>query len=429
MLGLLPIFEVSRSLATVSENGLSNSFRRRVETAIKALREGEIVVLVKDANEGTTGSMIFSAEHVTPSKVNTLAEEARGLVCLSLDEEHADRLGLESMVESGDCGPDTDFTVSIDARENTTTGISAFDRSETIERAVDPSSGPEDFERPGHIFPLLAEPGGVLGRPGHSEAVQDLCDFAGLKGAGVFCKVMGPDGTIADFSHLQELASEGGYPLLSINDLARYCRSEKNLVEEVADATIPTQFGEFQAIAYRSTLRNREHVVLTHGEPMSSETPLVRLHSQCITGDIFGSKRCDCGEQLQESMRIIAEEGEGIVLYLTQEGRGIGLANKIKAYELQEKGMDTVEANSALGFEADPRQYDTGAEILRDLGLGKLRLLTNNPRKISELNEYGLDVVERIPLEICPNEQNRDYLETKRDKMGHMFQELKPSAS
>jgi 3,4-dihydroxy 2-butanone 4-phosphate synthase/GTP cyclohydrolase II len=240
---------------------------------------------------------------------------------------------------------------------------------------------------------------------------------------------MAPDGTIAGLSHLQELADQGDYPLLSVQDLVRYCRSEKNLVENVADASIPTQFGTFQAIAYRSTLRDREHVVLTYGEPRRSETPIVRLHSQCITGDVFGSRRCDCGEQLHESMRMIAEEGEGIVLYLTQEGRGIGLANKIKAYELQEKGMDTVEANSALGFDPDPRDYGIGAEILRDLGLEKLRLLTNNPQKISELNEYGLDVVERIPLEVCPNEQNRDYLETKRDKMGHMFQELKQSAS
>lgn len=417
-------------MATVSRNGSSNSFQRRVETAIEALKEGEIVVLVKDEDEETTGSMIFPAEHVTPSKVNTLAERARGLVCLSLDDQHADRLGLETMVESGDGGPDTDFTVSIDARENTTTGISAFDRSETIERAVDPSSGPRDFERPGHIFPLLAESGGVLDRSGHSEAVQDLCDLAGLEGAGVLCKVMAPDGTIADRPYLEDLAGHGDYPLLSIDDLARYCRSEKNLVENVADATIPTQFGNFQAIAYRSTRHDREHVVLTHGEPTSSEeAPIVRLHSQCITGDVFGSRRCDCGEQLRESMRVIAEEGEGVVLYLTQEGRGIGLANKVKAYELQEEGMDTVEANSALGFDADPREYGIGAKILRDLGLEKLRLLTNNPRKISGLNEFGLDVVERIPLEVSPNERNRDYLETKRDKMGHLFQELKQSAS
>ncbi len=396
-----------------------------VEQAIAAIRAGEMVIVVDDEDRENEGDLVMAAEKVTPSSINFMTKEGRGLVCLPMVKPDLDRLNLPSMVPDNTDHLDTGFTVSIDAREGTTTGISAQDRARTIKLAVDPVSLPEDFQRPGHIFPLKAVEGGVLRRAGHTEAAVDLAHLADLRPAGVICEIMSEDGTMARGEELEKMAQRHALKIITIEELISYRRRTEKHVERVAAAQLPTEFGEFRAVAYFDKLKEVEHLALVHGEVAEKKDVLVRVHSQCLTGDVFTSKRCDCRAQLHRAMEQVRAEDEGVVLYLTQEGRGIGLCNKIQAYNLQDQGMDTVEANEALGFKADLRDYGIGAQILRDLGLTTLRLLTNNPRKIVGLEGYGLSVVDRVPLEIKPNKLNIDYLEAKRDKLGHILKRLK----
>lgn len=396
-----------------------------IEDAIQAIRDGEIIVVVDDADRENEGDMILAAEKVTPEKINFLARFARGLICAPITQERADALELGPMVPENTCRLGTAFTVSIDlASGDTTTGISAHDRAATIQALVHPDTRPDDFMRPGHIFPLVAKEGGVLRRAGHTEASVDLARLAGLAPAGVLCEVLDDDGSMARLPRLVGIAQHHGLKIVTIADLIAYRRRTEKLVEKVREIRFPSEFGEFILHLYRGITSGCNHIALTRGEIRADKPVLVRVHSQCFTGDVLGSLRCDCGPQLHRAMSMIDEEGCGVLLYMNQEGRGIGLENKIHAYALQDQGRDTVEANEELGFAPDLRDYGVGAQILSDLGVGKMRLLTNNPRKVVGLASHGLDIVDRVPIEIEANDVNRRYLTAKRDKLGHLLTQV-----
>ncbi|HEU4366282.1 MAG TPA: bifunctional 3,4-dihydroxy-2-butanone-4-phosphate synthase/GTP cyclohydrolase II [Candidatus Krumholzibacteria bacterium] len=392
-----------------------------IEQAIEDIHNGRIVVVVDDADRENEGDMIFAAEKVTPDLVNFMARHARGLICAPLTPERAAQLELGAMVPENTCKLGTAFTVSIDKLGGTTTGISTHDRAATIRALVEADTRPGDFARPGHIFPLIARPGGVLRRAGHTEAAVDLARLAGLAPVGVLCEVLDDDGSMARLPRLTEIARTLGLNIVTIADLIAYRRREEKLIEKVEEIHFPTVHGEFRLHLYRSLASGKIHLALTKGKISRDEPTLVRVHSQCLTGDVFGSLRCDCGAQLERAMEQIELAGSGVLVYMNQEGRGIGLENKIRAYALQDQGHDTVEANEALGFPADIRDYGLGAQILADLGVGKIRLLTNNPRKVVGLSAYGLDIVDRVPIEIIANDVNRRYLTAKRDKLGHLL--------
>jgi 3,4-dihydroxy 2-butanone 4-phosphate synthase/GTP cyclohydrolase II len=390
-----------------------------IEEAIEEIREGRMVVVVDDPDRENEGDLTIAAQFATPEAVNFMATHARGLVCLCLTEERADELGLRPMTEHNEAPLGTAFTVSIEAREGVTTGISAGDRSRTIQVAVHPDSTPHDLVQPGHVFPLRAKQGGVLERIGQTEAAVDLARLAGLTPAGVICEIMNDDGTMARVPDLIPYCGRHGLKMITVADLVEYRRRHEKLVERGAAVRLPTELGEFTAIGFREKLTGKTHVALVKGEVDGAENVLVRVHSECLTGDVFHSLRCDCGEQLEHALAQIEEEGRGVLLYMAQEGRGIGLLNKLRAYELQERGLDTVEANLELGFPADARDYGIGNQILADLGLTTIRILTNNPKKLSSAEAFGLRVVEQVPIEAVPNAENLQYLRTKRDRMGH----------
>jgi 3,4-dihydroxy 2-butanone 4-phosphate synthase/GTP cyclohydrolase II len=392
-----------------------------VERAVAELQQGHFVVVVDDEDRENEGDLVLAAEKATPEKINFMAREGRGLICLALTGERCDELGLPMMVEENTSNFGTAFTVSIEARGRTTTGISAADRAATVLVAVDPKTKPSDLLRPGHMFPLRAAAGGVLKRAGQTEASVDLARIAGLHPAAVLCEVMNEDGTMARVPDLTKFCDRHGLVLVTVADLIRHRMKTERLVQRIAAPHLPTRFGEFQVYAYRSDVTHEEHLALVHGEIREGEPVLVRVHSQCLTGDVFGSSRCDCGAQLSLAMEKIVEAGAGVFLYLLQEGRGIGLLNKLKAYELQDEGHDTVSANEKLGFPPDIRNYGVGSQILRDLGVRRMRLMTNNPSKYVAIGGYGLEIVERVPLEIGPTDRSRKYLEAKKNKMGHLL--------
>jgi 3,4-dihydroxy 2-butanone 4-phosphate synthase/GTP cyclohydrolase II len=398
-----------------------------IEEAIEDIRQGKFVVVVDAADRENEGDLTIAAQFATPEAVNFMTKEARGLICLCLSEDRCDELGLRQMTERNETPYGTAFTVSVEAREGVTTGISAPDRSRTIQVAVDPDAKPEDLVQPGHIFPLRARDGGVLSRAGQTEAAVDLARLAGLIPAGVVCEIMNEDGTMARVPDLIPYCSRHGLKLVTVADLIEYRRRHEQLVERVTTVSMPTVYGDFNAVAFREKLTGKHHVALVKGEVEGAENVLVRVHSECLTGDVFHSLRCDCGEQLEQALGRIASEEHGVLLYMAQEGRGIGLLNKLRAYELQENGYDTVEANLELGFQPDMRDYGIGNQILAELGLTTIRILTNNPKKITGIEGFGLEVVEQVPIETTPNEQNARYLATKRDKLGHRLhhQDLK----
>ena len=393
----------------------------RIEEAIEQFRQGRMVIIVDDEDRENEGDLAIAAEKVTPTAINFMARFGRGLICLAMTEERCRQLDLPLMVEDNTSPFGTAFTISIEARGKITTGISAADRAATVLTAIDPATRPEDLLRPGHVFPLRARRGGVLKRAGQTEASVDLASLAGLRPAGVICEIMNDDGSMARVPDLTKFAQEHGLLMITVADLISYRLQHETLVRKVASPRLPTAFGNFQIHAYRSDVTGDENVALVMGNIEAEEPTLVRVHSQCLTGDVFGSARCDCGVQLERALERIAEEGSGVLLYLLQEGRGIGLMNKLRAYELQDQGHDTVEANERLGFRPDHREYGVGAQILRDLGVRKMRLMTNNPHKYIALNGYGLEIVERVPLEIPPTDTSRAYLTTKRDKLGHIL--------
>jgi 3,4-dihydroxy 2-butanone 4-phosphate synthase/GTP cyclohydrolase II len=397
--------------------------RNTVEEAIAALRNGRPIIVADDEEREGEGDLVAAAQLVTPEIINFMALHGRGLICLALTGARCDQLGLPQMTDRNTEELGTAFTVSIDAdrRFGVTTGISAADRATTIQVALNPASQPSDLRRPGHIFPLRARPGGVLQRVGHTEASVDLARLAGLIPAGVICEILNPDGSMARRPELERMAREHDLVFVTVADLVAMRLRSDRLVHRVADATLPTEFGEFRIIGYRNDVDAAEHVALVMGEVAGHPETLVRMHSKCLTGDVFGSHRCDCGPQLHAAMRQIGREGRGVVVYLDQEGRGIGLLNKLRAYALQDSGADTVQANQTLGFAPDLRNYGIGAQILRDLGLSSIRLMTNNPRKVVGLDAYGLAIVERVPLLIDETDANRGYLATKRDKLGHLL--------
>ena len=392
-----------------------------IEEALEEMKAGRMVVVVDDEDRENEGDLTMAAEFVTPEAVNFMAAHGRGLICLSITAERAEKMHLIPMVRSNTSRFGTAFTVTIEAREGVTTGISAADRAHTMRVAIDPRSGPEDLVQPGHVFPLIAKPGGVLARAGQTEAAVDLARLAGLTPAGVICEVMNEDGTMARVPDLLKYCERHGLKMITVANLIRYRRRNEKLVRPVAVVQMPTQFGDFVAHGYESMLDGGQHLALVKGDVAGKEDVLVRVHSECLTGDVFHSMRCDCGEQLAAALERIEQEGSGVLLYMRQEGRGIGLLNKLRAYELQEQGRDTVEANVELGFAPDLRDYGIGAQILEDLGLTTIRIMTNNPRKLVGLEGYGLTITERMPLEAKPTEANLRYLQVKKDKMGHIL--------
>jgi 3,4-dihydroxy 2-butanone 4-phosphate synthase / GTP cyclohydrolase II len=401
------------------EPAATSSVFAGVEEAIEDIRQGKFVVVVDAQDRENEGDLTIAAQFATPEAINFMATHGRGLICLCLTPERCDELGLEQMTSRNETPYGTAFTVSIEAREGISTGISAPDRSRTIQVAIDPSRGAEDLVRPGHVFPLRARPGGVLERAGQTEASVDLARLAGLNPAGVVCEVMRDDGTMARVPDLIAYCQRHGIKLLTVQDLIEYRRRTEQLVERTTQVRLPTLYGEFTAVHFRERLTGKSHLALVHGEVDGAADVLVRVHSECLTGDVFHSLRCDCGEQLELALERIASEERGVLLYMAQEGRGIGLLNKLKAYELQEEGLDTVEANLKLGFPADARDYGIGNQILAELGLTTIRLLTNNPKKIVGIGGFGLTVVDQVPIEVPPNAENRRYLEAKRAKLGH----------
>jgi 3,4-dihydroxy 2-butanone 4-phosphate synthase/GTP cyclohydrolase II len=390
-----------------------------IEEAIEDVRQGKLVVVVDAADRENEGDLTIAAQFATPEAINFMATHGRGLICLCLTEERCDELGLRPMTDKNETPYETAFTISIEAREGVTTGISAADRARTIQVAIDPTKGPGDLVQPGHVFPLRARPGGVLQRSGQTEAAVDLARLAGLNPAGVVCEIMNEDGTMARVPDLVPYCERHGIKLVTVEDLIEYRRRHEKLVERMTTVRLPTGYGEFTAVAFREVLTGKHHVALVKGEVAGRDDVLVRVHSECLTGDVFHSLRCDCGEQLELALRRIAAEERGVLLYMSQEGRGIGLLAKLQAYELQENGLDTVEANLQLGFPPDAREYGIGSQILAELGLTTIRILTNNPRKITGIEGFGLRVVEQVPIEVPPNLENRLYLEAKRDKLGH----------
>lgn len=392
-----------------------------IPDAVQALRNGEIIIVVDDEDRENEGDFIMLAEKSSPEKINFMAKHGRGLICVPMTQERLQELNIEPMVGKNSALLGTAFTVSVDYNKGTSTGISAADRSKTVQGLVDENSTAEDFAKPGHIFPLVAAEGGVLRRAGHTEAVVDLARLAEARPAGVLCEIMNDDGTMARLPRLREIAREFNMKLITVRDLIEYRHRTELLISHYATAKLPSKYGHFVLHVYTSNVDNNQHLALVKGDVDTDEPVLVRVHSQCLTGDVFGSLRCDCGAQLHTALEMIDEQGKGVLLYMRQEGRGIGLADKIKAYSLQEHGKDTVEANEALGYRADLRDYGIGAQILCDLGVKNIRLMTNNPKKIIGLQGYDLKVVERLPIEIAPNSCNIDYLATKRDKLGHLI--------
>lgn len=384
-------------------------------------KKGKMVIVVDDKNRENEGDLCVAAERISPGAINFMAKYGRGLICVAIFGERLDRLGISPMVSHQINPRETDFALSIDAKKGTTTGISAYDRARTIKRLLDPRARKNDFYSPGHVFPLRSRQGGVLKRAGHTEAAVDLAVQSGLYPAGVICEIMSDDGTMARFPELKKFAGRHKLKICTIADVIEYRRKKEKLIKKVSSTPLPTEFGDFQIISYQSLLDQSLHIALIKGKIDGRKEVLVRVHSECFTGDVLHSKRCDCGQQLRESLKRISEESRGVLLYMRQEGRGIGLLPKLKAYELQDQGMDTVEANIHLGFEADLRDYGTGAQILADLGLKRIKLLTNNPRKIVGLKGYGLKVTERIPIEIKPDKNNLGYLTAKKKKLGHLL--------
>ncbi len=393
-----------------------------IEEVVEDIRAGKMIILVDDEDRENEGDLYMAADKVTTEAINFMATHGRGLICLTLTPDHLEQLKLPMMVRDNQSPYETAFTVSIEATSGVTTGISAADRARTIQAAAHPDAKPSDIVSPGHIFPLRARRGGVLVRTGQTEGSVDISRLAGLNPSGVICEIMKDDGSMARMPDLEKFAEEHDLKIATIADLVAYRTREDKLVHRAAETTLPTHFGEFKAVVYTNDVDEHEHVALVKGEFDSHTEVMVRVHSACLTGDVFGSKRCDCGGQLHNAMRMIDQEGQGVILYMQQEGRGIGLVNKLKAYALQEQGMDTVEANKELGFKADLRDYGIGAQILRDLGIRKMRLITNNPKKIVGLEGYGLQVADRLPIEIDAHPENIDYLQTKKDKMGHMLE-------
>ncbi len=393
-----------------------------MEEAIADLQAGKFLIVVDDERRENEGDLVMAAEKVTPEAVNFMVTHARGLLCMPMQESRLDELAIP-LVDNNhtDSHMPTAFTMSVDYKNGTTTGISAKDRAKTIQALIDPKCSPADFSRPGHLFPLKYHPGGVLVRAGHTEAIIDLCNISGMYPAGVVCEIMKDGGEMARLPDLEIFAEQHGLKILSIAQLIAHRRRNDNLIERVAEARLPSKYGEFKIIAYRSALDPGEHIALTIGDWEKDQPVLTRIHSECLTGDVFGSLRCDCGEQIEMALKMLGKEGTGAFLYMRQEGRGIGLHNKIKAYSLQDGGLDTVEANEKLGFESDLRHYGIGAQILLDLGIKKIRLMTNNPKKVVGLSGFGLEVVERVEAEIQPNDENLAYLQTKRARMGHIL--------
>ena len=395
-----------------------------IEDAMDDVRQGKMIVIVDDEDRENEGDLMIASEKVTPEAINFMAKYGRGLICLALTEQRTRELGLSMMVENNESAFETPFTVSIDARNGITTGISASDRSKTIQTAINPHTSKSDLVKPGHIFPLRARKGGVLVRMGQTEASVDIARMSGLCPSGVICEIMDDDGTMARLPSLIEFTRTHNLKMITTKDLAEYRLQQETLVEEIVSTNLPTEFGIFNSVTFRNILDDQIYIALIKGEINPEIPTLTRVHSQCLTGDVFGSFRCDCGEQLKKSMEMIAANGTGVLLYLYQEGRGIGIINKLKAYALQDEGQDTVEANASLGFKPDLREYGVGAQILKKIGLGKLRLLTNNPRKIVGLEGYGLQVVERVSIEINPKKDNIKYLRTKKKKLGHIIKNI-----
>ncbi|HEX9985476.1 MAG TPA: bifunctional 3,4-dihydroxy-2-butanone-4-phosphate synthase/GTP cyclohydrolase II [Thermoanaerobaculia bacterium] len=393
-----------------------------VQEAAELYRRGELVIIVDDEDRENEGDLCIAAEKVTPEAINFMAKFGRGLICLAMTEERCEELELPLMVENNTSPYGTAFTVSIEARGRVTTGISAFDRAETVRVAIDPKTRPQDLSRPGHVFPLRARKGGVLKRAGQTEASVDLAQLAGMNPAAVICEIMSEDGTMARLPELKEFAVKHGLKIISVADIIKYRMQTEKHVHCMASPKLPTEHGEFRVYGYSSDITGEEHIALVKGEIHEDDEVLVRVHSSCLTGDVFQSSRCDCGDQLSRAFATIEKEGKGVILYLLQEGRGIGLFNKLKAYELQDEGHDTIEANAQLGFAADIRDYGTGSQILRDLGVRKIRLMTNNPAKYVAIEGFGLQIVERVPLEIAPSNTTRKYLEAKKKKLGHILE-------